>query len=667
MRKVVAVGLILVLLLGSVSTGGGVLAEPPEALSKPGAGTPAVSVITPADPAALPLASAGGGAVIQGLPFLEEQEPNDSAATATPITGSSAVILANIIPTGDHDYFSFTAEAGDRVYAATMTGFSGSEYGDTYLAVLDANGVVIEEDYDDGTYDSFSSSIAGAVIPAAGTYYLKVTFQIDADEIRPYHLHFKLQHGAPVAGLPPSGTPAAAVPLPVSGWVSGAFTTTSQVAYYSLELNAGDTVFASLDMDPQRSGQYWTSVLGMGFFNGLTNATYPDRGFWPGSQAFFTTVKYPGTYYIFVANTAASYPSYNYNLSVAVYPAQVPAGTCTTYPGSGPLAMADGGVVTTTIHIPGHPIVADLDVSLDISHTLLNDVELVLEAPGGNKVVLYYNSFNYSNHRLDIILDDEASVPVNFFSNNRGLILQPQHYFRLGWFDGQDAGGDWTLYVYDKTAGNTGTLESWGLTVCEPPAFSLCPSGTHAQVLYASDFEAGNGGFSSSGVNNAWEWGTPTYAPLDSCASGTQCWKTNLDGKYPNDSTSYLDAPSVDLTGQLLKGAWLTWQQKYQFEIANFDRAYVDVAGSGGETERAWIWTGDSMTAGVGGVTGVVIQESAGWGLHTYDISSFLGQTVDIRFALESDVSNTFAGMAVDDVQVLGCIPNDVYVPRVSK
>jgi len=666
MRKWFMVGLMLVLLASSVSTGG-VLAEPPEALSKPGAETPVVSVISLADPAAPPMASASGGAVIQGLPFLEEQEPNDSAASATPITGNSAVILANIIPIGDYDFFSFQAEAGDRVYAATATGFSGSEYGDTYLALLDGEGAVIEEDWDDGTYDSFSSSIAGAVIPMAGTYYLKVTFQNDAEaEIRPYHLHFKLQHGAPVSGLPPSGTPATAVPLPASGWVSGAFTTTSQVAYYSLELNAGDTVFASLDMDPQRSGQYWSGNLGMGFFNGGTNATYADRGVWPGSHAFFTTVKYPGTYYIFVANTATSYPWYNYNLSVAVYPAQVPAGACTTYPGSGPLAIPDGGVVTTTIHIPGHPTVADLDVSLEISHTLLNDVELVLEAPGGNQVVLYYNMYNYSNKHMDIILDDEASVPVNYFDSNKGLILQPQHYVRLGWFDGQDAGGDWTLYVYDRTLGNTGTLESWGLTVCEPPAFSLCPSGTHAQVLYASDFEADNGGFSSWGVNNAWEWGTPTYAPLDSCASGTQCWKTNLDGKYPNDSTSYLDSPSVDLTGQLLKGAWLTWQQKYQFEIANFDRAYVDVAGSGGETKRAWIWTGDSMSIYVG-LTGVLVQESAGWGLHSYDLTSFLGQSVDIRFALEADISTNLAGMAVDDVQVLGCVSNDVYVPRVSK
>jgi len=58
---------------------------------------------------------------------------------------------------------------------------------------------------------------------------------------------------------------------------------------------------------------------------------------------------------------------------------------------------------------------------------------------------------------------------------------------------------------------------------------------------------------------------------------------------------------------------------------------------------------------------------TAGWGMHTFDISSFLGQTVNIRFALESDLSMTFAGMVVDDVQVLGCLSNNVYVPLASK
>jgi hypothetical protein len=41
-------------------------------------------------------------------------------------------------------------------------------------------------------------------------------------------------------------------PLPASGWVSGARGTTTDVDYYSITLNAGDSVHLGLDLDPVR-------------------------------------------------------------------------------------------------------------------------------------------------------------------------------------------------------------------------------------------------------------------------------------------------------------------------------------------------------------------------------------------------------------------------------
>src|SRR5215468_8672828 len=66
-----------------------------------------------------------------------ETEPNDAAATATPI-GNNAVVRANIMPVGDNDYFQFTGNAGDRVYAATMTqaSVSATASSDTWLYLL---------------------------------------------------------------------------------------------------------------------------------------------------------------------------------------------------------------------------------------------------------------------------------------------------------------------------------------------------------------------------------------------------------------------------------------------------------------------------------------------------------------------------------------------------
>ncbi|MGE0641810.1 MAG: hypothetical protein AB7P46_16210, partial [Thermoanaerobaculia bacterium] len=59
-----------------------------------------------------------------GQGYQGEAEPNNSAGTASPLTGTNLVVRANLFPPGDIDFFSFTAAAGDRIYAAIMS--SGS-------------------------------------------------------------------------------------------------------------------------------------------------------------------------------------------------------------------------------------------------------------------------------------------------------------------------------------------------------------------------------------------------------------------------------------------------------------------------------------------------------------------------------------------------------------
>ena len=64
---------------------------------------------------AMPNAIAGG----TDLPI--EVEPNGTAASATPLSGTSLRIKGTVFPAADADFYSFTAAAGDRIYAATQT------------------------------------------------------------------------------------------------------------------------------------------------------------------------------------------------------------------------------------------------------------------------------------------------------------------------------------------------------------------------------------------------------------------------------------------------------------------------------------------------------------------------------------------------------------------
>src|SRR5262245_17455640 len=71
-------------------------------------------------PPARPLAQAS-----QGVDLGNEIEPNDTTATAMPLIGGNVRIEGNILA-GDVDIYSFSANAGDRVYAATMTSASSN-------------------------------------------------------------------------------------------------------------------------------------------------------------------------------------------------------------------------------------------------------------------------------------------------------------------------------------------------------------------------------------------------------------------------------------------------------------------------------------------------------------------------------------------------------------
>ena len=197
---------------------------------------------------------------------LLETEPNNSAETANGLTGSVMEITGNIYLGGDVDYYSFAAQAGDRVYAATMTSSSSNASVDSVLALFASDGTtVLESDSDDGVFGATSSSIAGATIPVSGTYYLRVTHNSATNQLRPYDLWVRVRSGAPAAETEPNDA-IPGQPLPASGWVSGALSSATDADYFAVTLNAGDSVAASLDLDPERDNVEWNGQLGLGLF-----------------------------------------------------------------------------------------------------------------------------------------------------------------------------------------------------------------------------------------------------------------------------------------------------------------------------------------------------------------------------------------------------------------
>jgi subtilisin-like proprotein convertase family protein len=123
------------------------------------------------------------------------------------------------------------------------------------------------------------------------------------------------------------------------------------------------------------------------------------------------------------------------------------------------------------IEIPDHLTISDLDISINLTHSNVFDLQIFLVSPSGTKVCLsrydieqYFEGEDYIN----TIFDDEAEVSIEeAFSDFTGR-FQPRD--PLAAFDGEDAYGLWRLQIYDTYYKDTGNLENYGIiiTVVEP-------------------------------------------------------------------------------------------------------------------------------------------------------------------------------------------------------
>lgn len=612
-----------------------------------------------------------------------EVEPNGTSALATPLTGSNLVVRANLFPNGDVDFYSFTANAGDRVYAASMTSGSAGSSTDSQLTLLASDGTtIVEFDDDNGTFAGLSSSIAGATIPTAGTYYLKANdFTAGTTSERPYEVHFRLQSGAPTVEVEPNDTPATANPLPSDGWVSGARGTAvaTEQDWYSLNLNAGDTVYLSLDLDPERDATVWNGRLGFALFGDAGNQIIVVDDAGTGdvapnpnlpSEAMFFTVKEAGTYFAFVdsASAAVGGATATYNLSVSVHPAVDEGVNCTTYSSSNvPVTLGPAtGVFTSTLTVPGNPRIADIDVSIELNHALMQDLDVQLIAPNGNSNGLFTDigaSATGGQNQMNTTFDDEAGIPPGF-TVLRGIQIKPELAYRLSWFDGMDAGGTWTLQLSDDTTGaNGGTLSNWSVRICELPPPPTCPSGFAETTVYSTDFEADAAGFTSSGTLNEWERGLPATLPtatanpvagFNSCSSGTNCFKTDLDGTYDFSSTHDLLSPNINLAG-LSPPVVVSWSHRYQMESASFDHYHVDFRQAGGGTSRRLFEWLDATMSNAPGNPVVQTPAAAGWAVRRVRADELAGLNTELLFHVDGDSTVSFGGVAIDDVSVTAC------------
>jgi subtilisin-like proprotein convertase family protein len=121
------------------------------------------------------------------------------------------------------------------------------------------------------------------------------------------------------------------------------------------------------------------------------------------------------------------------------------------------------GVTTSTINVSDVGMILDLDVRLDITHTRVGDLSVVLKSPGGIQIPLFAQVGGSGDNFTTTILDGEAATPIA--SGSAPFTGRYRPTGDLTSLNDTNLQGTWQLIVSDSVSGTSGTLQGWSLRV----------------------------------------------------------------------------------------------------------------------------------------------------------------------------------------------------------
>ncbi len=165
---------------------------------------------------------------------------------------------------------------------------------------------------------------------------------------------------------------------------------------------------------------------------------------------------------------------------------------CTTYISTDvPKDIPDNdtnGIISTIDVVVDNPIV-DVNVSVSLTHTWIDDITLILESPEGTRVKLISGECG-SNEGMDVTFDDEGDVLICGNLPAISGIIKPEEPL-LNFFS-ESPIGVWKLITIDNAPDDNGTIDSWSLELCtsqplgvdfgELTNFALYPNPSHGEI-----------------------------------------------------------------------------------------------------------------------------------------------------------------------------------------
>ena len=287
-----------------------------------------------------------------------------------------------------------------------------------------------------------------------------------------------------------------------------------------------------------------------------------------------------------------------------------------------PVAIPDGAgnnqagsPLNSTITFPVNKTISDVNVTVNVTHSYVEDLVISLIAPDETRIVLFDRQCG-SNDNISITYDDEAGASISCETPVTGTATPAN---ALSGFDGKESAGTWTLEVVDYYNADAGTLESWSLDICGIPLpdFTMDFDSDTAQACLPGDATHTFTYHTYAGFGE-----TTTFSAIGNPAGSTVSFDpstANADGTSVTMTVSGLDSGMTGNHAMTVTGSSESLTKEHVLDLAVYNTSL----------------SAPTLTAPADGITGFLLPYTLSW---TENVSA---ANYTIEIATDNSFTNT--------------------------
>ena len=127
--------------------------------------------------------------------------------------------------------------------------------------------------------------------------------------------------------------------------------------------------------------------------------------------------------------------------------------------------------VSSKILIATNKIIRDVNVTVNITHPWIGDLDLMLISPSGKSVLLVASRQDDGANYTNTVFDDSALNTISLGTAPYTGTFTPEGSLSI--FNNEESVGEWILKAVDSGPEDIGTINSWSLEICGVPIINV--------------------------------------------------------------------------------------------------------------------------------------------------------------------------------------------------